>query len=570
MRMQAQRYGSFVLDDDGDDATISSVAQSKQFHQHHNPHQDHRRACSRRSCATGAAIFMIVCLAFYVVIAVANYVSSKSGPSPSSQNASGGGGGIPVIGDQCTGNVSRDYFNSVRVCDGVSQSEKQFVQERVSSVIQPALYRLLGEAVSQADVPKIAIIAGGSGFRASLATLGWLIGSNSTGLFDISSHISTSAGSSWLYFPTTFPQIDFESMGRDLEDSISQSAVFPLTNMTWREVIDYMIKRNQERGQVSIVDWFGRAVALHILHEQPNILNLPLKNALKQSLDFHTAPFPIYVVSDLFGKFYEFTPTEFGSWDMKSWISLDNLDEVFDNGSVIASNPEIDVSAFYGLIGLSRKISPTKIYRKFALDTEAQDQEEIDKLEFALGEQITGFRMTNFLRNLNLNDSSGHNFGAGDMEMVFTNSRSQIPVSSFLTEHRGMDILIVFDASSDGEALCEAASLAKSYQIKFPTIPHCSSEDVSITKISPFEIYYPDESSSEGTPIVIHFSLMEELGANNSDKFDPFKTWYTDEEMDGLTSVGFETVETKFGEILEVVQEVVSKKKSIRTRTAHS
>lgn len=76
----------------------------------------------------------------------------------------------------------RDFSNSVRVCQGISTIEQKFVQKRINVQVKPSLEKLLGLNPTQLDkfdkVPRIAVAAGDSGYRAMLEMLGWFIAAN--------------------------------------------------------------------------------------------------------------------------------------------------------------------------------------------------------------------------------------------------------------------------------------------------------------------------------------------------------------------------------------------------------
>jgi len=315
--------------------------------------------------------------------------------------------------------------------------------------------------------------------------------------------------------------------------------------------------RKQETGQVTIVNWFGRAIALHMLENQHILMNMTLGIALENSLSSSRFPFPLFVVSDENGRSFEFTSQEFGSWDLQAWISLKNVDDVFLNGTVVNNTSGFDLSSFYGLIGLSSELTPVKIYRKFALESLTEYLADVDLLERTLEQQITGYQMANFLLNADLK-SSAHS-SSDELEISFTNSIAQMPVSPFITKYRDMDILIIFDSSSDCSELCQVARLFKERNRSLPGIPFCDLGDTTIMK--PFEVYYPDSDNEDQGPVVVHFSLTDELGAILSKQFDPFQTFYTELEFEALVGIGNAYVQFRFDEIVSVIRYVMDNKK---------
>jgi len=93
-------------------------------------------------------------------------------------------------------NTYKKCFAHVRKGNNLCSQEVAFRTARKNNV-KKSIENLIGRSIPNDAVPTIALVASGSGFRAMLATLGFLSGFEKTGLLDTVTYISALSGSTW-------------------------------------------------------------------------------------------------------------------------------------------------------------------------------------------------------------------------------------------------------------------------------------------------------------------------------------------------------------------------------------
>ena len=130
-----------------------------------------------------------------------------------------------------------------------------------------------------------------------------------------------------------------------------------------------------------------------------------------------------------------------------------------------------------------------------------------------------------------------------------------------LRPERSVDIIIIFDASSDlnGTELRKAEKLAQKYGYPFPTIDYARVNDV-------YSVYkHPTDTHA---PIIIYMPLVKNPGYMNgwdphaSDFTSTFNFSYTTEQVQQLSGLSGYSFLTSKKMILETIRDWVKKKRN--------
>jgi len=89
---------------------------------------------------------------------------------------------------------------SVMRYTGISEGEKAYRQKRLP-IAKAACEKMLNRKLEDKQIPQIAMICSGGGYRAMLCTTGSLCAANKIGLLDATTHLTALSGSTWAIAP---------------------------------------------------------------------------------------------------------------------------------------------------------------------------------------------------------------------------------------------------------------------------------------------------------------------------------------------------------------------------------
>jgi hypothetical protein len=517
----------------------------------------------KKSWMAGIGIFMFVCVVFIVIIMTSGPVQGMEQRVPEvlpHKNL------VPkqqtsfMTGSQfCFGNAS-DYRGNVRICSGISSEESEFVFNRTRDVVSPAIAKLVSgknlKIKAPTRIPKIAIASGGGGYRGTISMMGFLSGLFEGGILDMSTYVSSSGGAAWFYLPFIMANESIEVFRNQFSAFIySYHSLFPMKKDVYQKALYDLRAEKKLFGEVSVVDWLGKAFAYHLFGNYSSILfNTPFKKAINGNLNPILHPFPIFSASGSFDpqsrteSTFEVTSCEFGSFELKKWVDVDLIGSNFDQGSILQKRKEFDIVSFFSMIGITHEVSPVKVYRKYLLN-QLENDDYIAELERLFDEQITSIAFPNYLQNFD-----GSDVNSTDDEYLFLrNSVSNLPMLSFLNSHRSVDCIIFFDPSSDLMSLCKVKSKADELKLSFPEFEFCADSKNSPPP-TPFRIFKPKESHDGITVIYLSLTNQDLLNAKKTN-LDAFKVIFTPEQVDQISALSKSIVNEHADEITDVILE---------------
>ncbi|XP_022449094.1 cytosolic phospholipase A2 isoform X2 [Delphinapterus leucas] len=189
---------------------------------------------------------------------------------------------------------SPDLRFSMALCD----QEKAFRQQRKEN-IKENMKKLLGPKnneglYSTRDVPVVAILGSGGGFRAMVGFSGVMKALYESGILDCATYIAGLSGSTWymstLYSHPDFPEKGPEEINEELKKSVSHNPLLLLTPQKIKRYIESLWKKKSSGQPVTFTDIFGMLIGETLIH---NRMNTTL-SSLKEKVNTGQCPLPLF------------------------------------------------------------------------------------------------------------------------------------------------------------------------------------------------------------------------------------------------------------------------------------
>ncbi|XP_077188789.1 cytosolic phospholipase A2 isoform X2 [Paroedura picta] len=215
---------------------------------------------------------------------------------------------------------STDLRFSMALCD----EEKAFRQQRKMRVMQHLNSFLVSEKdnhlTSIRDVPVIAIVGSGGGFRAMVGFAGVMKALYESGILDCATYIAGLSGSTW-YMSTLFSHPDFPVKGpkeinKELMTSVSHNPLKLLNPPKVKRYIEALWKKKSSGQPVTFTDIFGMLIGETLIQNRMDTTLSYMKekvNKAQSALPLFTCLHVKPDVSELmFADWVEFSPYEIG------------------------------------------------------------------------------------------------------------------------------------------------------------------------------------------------------------------------------------------------------------------
>jgi hypothetical protein len=271
--------------------------------------------------------------------------------------------------------------------DTQTELEKEFCMQRAATVRQ-ALKRLhiLKE---EEEVPTVAFVSTGGGYRAMIETIGFLEGAQEKGILDCCTYMCGLSGSSWALLPWVASGLSIKDFAQAQRDKVevlhtdNVSAIEKLfLRMTVKETLRQIVSdicdeadvarqaliRSRHGQEYGLIGTYGHALAQILLHgfdlKGKNQHDLTLTD-IRRNLAGSTYPLPICVAVDSQRNtvwqrnWVEFGPFSVGTYrktkpDKKTeGICIDTryFGSQFNDGNIVHLCPEYPLAYFLGVAG---------------------------------------------------------------------------------------------------------------------------------------------------------------------------------------------------------------------------
>ncbi|NWZ40810.1 PA24A phospholipase, partial [Brachypodius atriceps] len=253
---------------------------------------------------------------------------------------------------------STDLRFSMALCD----EEKRFRQQRRDSIVH-SIRSFLGDSshsLSTArDVPVIAVLGSGGGFRAMVGFAGVMKALYESGVLDCATYIAGLSGSTW-YMSTLYSHPDFPAKGpreinEELMRSVSHNPLLLLTPQKVKRYIDALWNKKSSGQPVTFADIFGMLIGETLIHDR---MDTTLSN-MKEKVNNAQCALPLFTclhvkpdVSELmFADWVEFSPYEIGMAKYGTFMSPDLFGSKFFMGTVVKKYAENPLHFLMGVWG---------------------------------------------------------------------------------------------------------------------------------------------------------------------------------------------------------------------------
>ncbi|NP_001080867.1 cytosolic phospholipase A2 isoform X1 [Xenopus laevis] len=285
---------------------------------------------------------------------------------------------------------STDLRFSMALCD----QEKLFRQKRKNKVIN-GLRKLLGPEKTQdlnstsRDVPVIAVLGSGGGFRAMIGFSGVMKALYESGVLDCATYVAGLSGSTW-YMSTLYSHPDFPTKGpkeinKELMHNVSYNPLLLLTPQKVKRYVEALWKKKSSGQPVTFTDIFAMLIGETLIKDR---MNRKLSH-MQEKINDGQCPLPLFTclhvkpdVSELmFADWVEFSPYEIGMAKYGTFMPPGLFGSKFFMGTVIKKYEENPLHFFMGVWGSAFSILINRVLGVSNNSKGSTMEEEIENLK---------------------------------------------------------------------------------------------------------------------------------------------------------------------------------------------
>ncbi|KAF7700259.1 hypothetical protein HF521_003217 [Silurus meridionalis] len=296
---------------------------------------------------------------------------------------------------------STDLRFSMALCD----KEKMFRETRRDRVMLGIKKFLNMEnprflPTSQNEVPTIAIVGSGGGFRAMVGFSGVMKALYESGVLDCATYVAGLSGSTWymsmLYSHPEFPEKGPRDINQELMKSVSSSPLKLLMPQHIKRYIKALWKKKASGQPVTFTDIFGMLIGETLI---PGRMDTTL-STLQDKVNHGQCPLPLFTclhvkpnVSELmFADWVEFSPYEIGMAKYGTFMAPELFGSKFFMGSVVKKYDENPLHFLMGVWGSAFSILFNRVIGvKETAGCSSTMEEELEQIkpEHILGNDTT-------------------------------------------------------------------------------------------------------------------------------------------------------------------------------------
>jgi phospholipase A2 len=449
-----------------------------------------------------------------------------------------------------------------------------------------SLQAFLGPEISIKYFPNISCCLSGGGYRAMISSAAFLHALEDIGLLGAVKHMACLSGSAWglghlmIRNSVSTQPMSMQEFCATLKQNVVNKSFFDPKSIDWRLIFDRIYDIYIETHSIQPADIWGALLVDRLMPD------LCAKDFSAQSITFDKIrtflggckkyPFPIFTASidDVLPYLWlEVNPFVSGgdcllttsSWGSYTgaYIPTFALGSCFDNGGCSKILSEKSVGSLMGIFGSPYSLSMEDIlvFAGQELDNYLSDKIPNYSERMILENLITEF-IQHFCAKYDCNSprflpTHINNFLYKFLSILenlpqFTTAdagfATNLPVLPLLKKDRGVDIILICDASSDSDwkdspEIIRARDLAIAHGLKFPSLANS-------TVINENLIVYQDPDPS--IPIVVYFvnSINE-----STLKFD-----YTEDEFDQLYGFMYNAVKNNKNLLQSIILKKIEQK----------
>ncbi|XP_071097196.1 cytosolic phospholipase A2-like [Haliotis cracherodii] len=475
--------------------------------------------------------------------------------------------------------ASVDYDPKLNYSLALCDEEKQFMETRKRRIFDSMRDKLKENGPRNLrEVPTIAVLGSGGGFRAMSAMCGVMGALVDSKVLDMVSYVAGLSGSAWyisqLYSHPDWPRKTPNQMKEELKENIQSSPFWLLNPQSMYRYIRRIMEKRQHGQPVSFTDFFGHLVGETLLKGR---LDTRLTDQ-QQRLQSGEIPMPLYtclhvkkhVSAMIFHEWMEFSPYEIGMPKYATFMQPQLFGSKFFMGQLVKQYPEPPLHFLQGIWGSAfciqfkrllqddKQVDAVELMRREREELEKELQQDIDDQsdedsdtsdpEAEMDPPAKSNTKTNkkplrkpSLRKTKSGEKSQKSFWSGMLESLFDSALFQSIEGRAAMVHnfmRGLSLSNVypyspFDASTAEHSKDQFDGIFEMY----PThIKKLYVVDGGLTFNSPFP---PMLRPQRGVDLLLSF----DFSARPSDTTPPFKELLLAEKWARLNQVPFPPID---------------------------
>lgn len=371
------------------------------------------------------------------------------------------------------------------------------------------------------QVPIIALVASGGGYRAMLGTVGSLVGAQETGLLDIVTYVAGLSGSTWAIGGLMERDITPIELKNKLITMIDQGP----TNIDSHEaqlIGEALLVKYAHSQSLTTVDVYGALLATQLFGDfQDKRHQIYLSQQVNTIKDGHV-PFPLYAAArrgvGIPTTWWEFSPYEVGSAAFGEYIPSWAYGRKFYAGTSIDFAPEQSFGYNLGTFGSAFAAEFKTIYRTIIGSLDEPYKSAMSSITEFIDIKMAQDALEKFgNKRIKFSWASVHNFMRGIEDSPLQHEKElrlvdagidfnvPYPLVSGKNNHRMADIMIVLDYSAtiiDASALRGCERYARANGLLFPEINYT---DITRKAITVFK-----DDNNPAVPVVVYMPLVKD------------------------------------------------------------
>ncbi|XP_053549837.1 cytosolic phospholipase A2 [Bombina bombina] len=284
---------------------------------------------------------------------------------------------------------STDLRFSMALCDQEKffrQKRKPFVAEGIKKLLGPEKIK---DLCPSRDVPVIAVLGSGGGFRAMVGFSGVMKALFESGVLDCVTYVAGLSGSTWymssLYSHPEFPKKGPKEINKELKHSVSYNPLLLLTPQRVKRYIEALWKKKSSGQPVTFTDIFAMLIGETLIGDR---MHSKLSD-MQEKICNGQCPMPLFTclhvkpdVSELmFADWVEFSPYEIGMAKYGTFMTPDLFGSKFFMGTVIKKYEENPLHFLMGVWGSAFSILFNRVLGVSSNKRGATMEEEIENIK---------------------------------------------------------------------------------------------------------------------------------------------------------------------------------------------
>jgi len=456
--------------------------------------------------------------------AVTSVIDKGKSVATSAQEAASGAAKSLLGTDQIAikRNPYKDTIATVRVGNELHPEERAFLAKRKPKV-KIALEKMLNRSLSDSQVPTIAIVGSGGGYRAMLGTIGSLIAAEKIGILGATTYITALSGATWALAPLVSTGMSLSQFKNYIKQNITKDIhVASVTEA--KNIVDMLTVKLVFDEPITIVDIYGGLLANRLLSHYGADCQRVYLSQQAERVKNADIPYPIYTAIDAREvvsrepHWFEFTPHEIGTPYFGVYVPTWSYGRKFNAGKSITFDPEQPLGFQMGTFGSAFGVHFGRAWDEVTAKIPSviiKPMIEKKLVDPNYGKRVTTSWATvfNFMYGMPNQELKGREtikfVDAGiDFNLPYP------PVSGERPERKA-DIMLFLDFSGGSlvSSLKKTEEYARRKGLKFPKIDYT---DIETKSISIFR-----DSADSSVPVIVYLPRVSEKGLWQANKSNP-------------------------------------------------